>query len=39
MPNVKMGNNTNEVQRESYPVVSIKIVIQIPCIYALLLPD
>ena len=24
--NVKIGNKTNEVQRESYPVVSIKLV-------------
>jgi hypothetical protein len=25
--NVKIGNKTNEVQRESYPVVSIKFAI------------
>jgi len=27
MPNVKIGNKTNEVQRESYPVVSIQFAI------------
>ena len=27
MPNVKIGNKTNEVQTESYPVASIKFAI------------